>query len=459
MLRWNDVSLFRPIDLREPEVGSLYDVVVVGGGPAGSIAATVLAERGWSVLVLERATFPRFHIGESLLTYMPALFDRLGIGDSLLGADFPVKSGAEFCEGDGTFRRLDFADQGAGRRQTTYQVERSEFDRRLVERARRAGAVVVQEARVHTVLVDEEDRVRGVAYEHRGLERRVSARQVLDASGRAGVISNQWLRARRMNERLKQVALFRHYDRVDERTNPGTEGDIQIGSHDGGWVWAIPIGTGRLSVGAVTTPACVRQGPSAEALFDDHVGRVPRIAQRLTGAAAATGVMRESNFCYYTEALSGSGFLVLGDAGCFVDPIFSAGVFLAVATGARAAELTSEVLSGRAPEADVNEAYARFYKTGYDCYFRLIYAFYEYGFRLNHFLRSTGVRVHPSWVTRLLNGDFWSRKNPLANHLRAIGRYDTFRSFEPLFGCPVYPELEAREPGFPSLQRGDCGSE
>jgi hypothetical protein len=242
------------------------------------------------------------------------------------------------------------------------------------------------------------------------------------------------------------VALFKHFGEVSPATNPGVDGDIQIGNHEDGWLWAIPIRTDKLSVGAVMSPDCASGAASLEAAFDDHVGRVGRIRRRLEGAVPLTELKVESDFCYHTEALAGQGFFVTGDAGCFVDPIFSAGVFLATTTGWQAAETTSLLLRGEISEAEASDLYSRFYKTGYDCYFRLIYAFYENHFKLYQLLKNTGGFVDPIWVTQLLNGDFWSDGNALAQHLRRVRRYDTFAPFEPLFGCPIYPDLDSSEP-------------
>jgi flavin-dependent dehydrogenase len=432
-----------------PQVADRYDVVVIGGGPAGSTSAAVLAERGFSVLVLERLAFPRFHIGESMLTYTAALLDRLGLGDRIRATDFPIKTGAEFCDQQGRSTRVDFTDQGEGRALTTFQVERSEFDSILLQNAVEKGAHVEHEARVNNVETAD-GRIVGVTYTKDNKRRMVSARHVLDASGRAGIITNQHLKSRKMAERLRMVAVFHHFDGVREDTNPGVEGDIQIGSHDDGWVWAIPIRPGKLSVGTVTRPQTLRDASSPEELFAHHVSRIPRIRQRIEGLDG--GELRtESDFSYYSDTVTGPGFFVVGDAGCFIDPIFSAGVYLAVSSGVKAAELTAELLSGNLSEEDAGDQYGRFYKTGYDTYFRLICAFYDHDFKIGRFLKSTGVRVDPVWVARLLGGDFWSAKNALGNHLRALPEYTTFAAYEPLFGCPVYPDIDEQEPQAPSL--------
>jgi hypothetical protein len=273
---------------------------------------------------------------------------------------------------------------------------------------------------------------------------------VLDASGRAGVIANQHLDTRVLNPKLRTVAVFKHFAGVDEEHNPGVRGDIQIGSHSDGWIWAIPIRADKLSVGAVMKPE-ILHGADRERLFEDHVARVPRIRQRLQGATAVTELKAENDFSYYSETVAGDGFLVVGDAGCFVDPIFSAGVFMALATGIRAGETVLDVLAGRRSEPEAREEYTRFYKTGYDAYFRVIYAYYEHECSIGQYLKSTGVWVETEWIARLLSGDYWSRKNPLAEQLRADPRYDTFAPFEFLYGCPVYPELDAAEPEGRSL--------
>lgn len=419
------------------------DVVVIGGGPAGSTSAAALAERGHSVLLLERARFPRFHIGESMLTYTAGLLDQLGLGDAVRGTDFPIKTGAEFSSGDGAYTRVDFTDQGEGRALSTYQVERSHFDTLLMDHAVDRGVRVEYEARVTAVETDG-PRITGVTYVRDGRLHRVRTRLVVDASGRTGVIAKGHLRSRRIAPRLRMVAVFRHFEEVDEATNPGVEGDIQISGHLDGWVWAIPIRPGKLSVGTVMRPESLQGGRPPADVFADHLARAPRISQRVEGARA--GELRtETDFSYYSEQVAGPGFLLAGDAGCFVDPIFSAGVYLAMTTGRKAGELGADVLESRLSEERAAELYSSFYKTGYDCYFRLIYAFYEHDFKLGRFLKSTGVRVDPHWVALLLGGDFWSAKNPLARHLRGVAEYRTFDDFEPWHGCPVYPDIEAGE--------------
>jgi FADH2-dependent halogenase len=431
---------------------SEHDVVVIGGGPGGSSAAQTLAAGGLDVLLLERLRFPRFHIGESMLAYGAVLMRRLGVAADLERIGFPFKWGAEFIQRDGRYQRVDFTEQGGGRRLTTFQVERSEFDDLLLKEAERRGVAVREEAHVSRVLTDDEGRIVGVSYTHEGRPLEARARMVLDASGRAGVITNQHLGARVLNPKLRTVAVFKHFADVDEAKNPGVRGDIQIGSHPDGWIWAIPIRADKLSVGAVTKPETLR-GADRERLFEDHVSRVPRIRQRLEGASAVTELKAENDFSYFSETVAGDGFLVVGDAGCFVDPIFSAGVFMALATGIRAGETTLDVLAGRRPEAEAREEYTRFYKTGYDAYFRVIYAYYDHECSIGQYLKSTGVWVETEWIARVLSGDYWSRKNPLAEQLRADDRYGTFAPFEPLYGCPVYPDLDAAEPEGSSLGR------
>lgn len=426
------------------EINDSYDAVVIGGGPAGATSAIALARRGCSVLLLERARFPRFHIGESMLTYTAELISRLGLAGTLGSTDFPVKTGAEFSDDKGRTTRVDFTDQGAGRVWTTFQVERADFDAILLGHAAATGAQVVQEARVSRIDLDS-GRVVGVSFSAGGLSRSVRARRVVDASGRAGLITQGVLRSRKVPARLRMVAVFRHFDGVDESMNPGVEGDIQIGSHADGWVWAIPIRPAKLSVGTVTRPSILKEAPSTSALFADHLARIPRISQRVAGLTTCSEIRVESDFTYYSEHVAGPGYFVAGDAACFVDPIFSAGVYLAMTTGLRAGELAADVLDGTLSEDQAIDLYSRFYKTGYDTYFRLIYAFYDHDLRLGRFLKSTGVMVAPEWISRLLGGDFWSYKNPLARHLRCVPEYQTFSSFEPLYGCPVYPELEAAE--------------
>jgi FADH2-dependent halogenase len=427
-----------------------WDAIVIGGGPAGSITAQRIAAAGHRVLLLERRTFPRFHIGESMLPYTAGILDQLGVLGQFPPEEYPAKWGAEFCGPTGGFRRVDFTSQGGGRQEKAFQCERAQFDNTLLRNAEAAGTRVLQEARVLGVITDG-DRITGVRYVHDGAEHEARARYVMDASGRAGVISHQHFKARRPNEKLQLVAYYRHYTGVDESTNPGEEGDIQVGHHDDGWLWAIPIHKDVLSIGAVTKAETVR-GSTPEAVFEEHLSRLPRIRCRVENVTDFTEVRGESDYCYYSNMVAGPGWFSVGDAACFVDPVFSAGVYLAVVTGVRAGDSVNQLLAGAsaegASEEEVQTEYSNFYKTGYDCYTRLIYAFYESNFNFGRYVQSLGnlsVKIEGKWIARLLSGDFWSRQNPVAELLRDNRDYDTFQPFPVAYGCPVYPEIDAAE--------------
>ncbi|GAA3749213.1 NAD(P)/FAD-dependent oxidoreductase [Salinactinospora qingdaonensis] len=430
------------------------DVVVIGAGPGGATTAARLAQSGHSVLLLERRTHPRFHIGESLLPPCNAIFEKLGVLERIKEQGYVVKYGAEFSGGKRGDKhgRIPFSEQGEGRHPTTFQTERAHFDRILSEFAQECGAHFIQEAVVQELL-HENGRVVGVRYDHGGGSHTVRSRFVIDAGGRASKVA-QTFGLRRYPESLRMVALYRHFTDMDERYNPGVEGDIQIGGHKDGWVWAIPIWSDTISVGAVMPRDVLRNsGRDREAVFNDHVSRIGRIEQRITGTRPHTPLHVEADYCYYSDTMAGPGWFMVGDAACFFDPIFSGGVFLAMTTAIRAADTTHAILAEPEREEQLQLDYTNFYKTGYDIYARLIHAYYEYDYNLRPFLQSVGMDLAGDglatnkWLVRLVSGDFWSDKNALNLELRKESRWDTFAPFEPVWGCPFYEHLnQAEEP-------------
>ncbi len=348
------------------------------------------------------------------------------------------KHGVELTFPDGSFQRAEFAALPSGLRPLAYNVDRAAFDQLLLDTCAQAGGHVRTGAEV-TRMLFEGERIAGVEYAHAGRRHVARARIVVDASGRAGLLARQ-LKLRKRNARLRRVAIFQQFRDLIPENNPSAEGDLVLSSHDGAWLWGIPLGAGRLSVGVVV-PSAALQGGDPQALFTTHLGLTPRLARRVAGATPVfEGVKIEADYCYHAERLGGPGYLIAGDAGCFVDPMFSGGVYLSVLSGMRAAEVIDDMLDGR-EEVEARVHFERFCKTGYDSYFRLLYAFYSG-------CDGDLARVFDFFpgdfptVLQTLSGDFWGDPDqPVLSFLRERREWDTFEEpFDLALGCPVYPE-------------------
>jgi FADH2-dependent halogenase len=289
-----------------------------------------------------------------------------------------------------------------------------------------------------TELLFSGDRVSGVKFQKDGQEHSVNAKYVIDASGRAGVIA-RGLNLRKTDAHLKMAAVLKHY-RHDEGNNPGVPWDTQIGVHENGWVWAIPIRKDLISIGAMAPAELLRKNDPQQ-VFEAALDRLPRIKQRIDGAEIVRDLSGENNFEYHSDTLAGPGYFIIGDAGCFSDPVFSAGVLLALATGKRAAEETIRIMEGQASEEAAGLVYQNFFKTGYETYYRLIRAVYDnrcpvMGQFITQMFMEEGIPE--KWRVRTLNGDFWTTTNPFTTRLRNEPGWNLFAPYEPQFGCPVY---------------------
>ncbi|MEV0292115.1 NAD(P)/FAD-dependent oxidoreductase [Nocardia sp. NPDC050710] len=419
-----------------------YDAIVIGGGPAGCGYALTLARRGYQVLLLEKVAFPRFHIGESFLPYTTEILEQMGLLDAVMAKPYAFKPGVELTGIGGAVRRIDFGEIGDGRRPWAIQVERAEFDKTLLDAATVEPGVTVLEEAVVTDVDIVDGRAEGVSYTHNDENHHVSARYIVDASGRAGVLVKK-LNLRVSDSRLKMAAVFKHFGNLDESMNPGVEGDTQLGVHEDGWLWGIPLKSDVISIGAVARMS-ILQSDRPEKVFDEHLARIPRIVDRLRGTTVVRELKGERNFEYHTDTLAGPGYFVIGDAGSFTDPVFSGGVLLALATARKAAEMTADTLDGLKKETEAIDLYSAFFKTGYETYYRLICAVYDDRQPvMGQVILDMSADLDPKYHVRLVSGDFWTGDNPLVNRLRAEKNWNLFAPFDLLEECPIYPPSPA----------------
>lgn len=324
-----------------------WDVIVIGGGPAGSSAATTLAKAGRKVLVLEKEKFPRFHVGESLLPYNREVFDELGVWDKIANAGFMRKRGAQFWLGDGTRHvRMNFARGSFTAFSEAFHVERSRFDDILLKHAVSCGAQVREESLVQDIQVT--DHLVNVTYrDSTGARHEVSCAFLIDASGLSNFTANR-AKERTYYSEHKKLAIFGHFSGV-QMPEGEEHGDILVVRRKNSWFWLIPLETNKVSVGLVMDRADF-QSLSMEPteIFQDAVKNTPAVAARFEKATPLTPTHVVTDFSYRNDSLVSDRVIRAGDASGFIDPIFSSGVLLAMTSGLHAARVANDaVLAGK----------------------------------------------------------------------------------------------------------------
>jgi len=320
-----------------------WDAIVIGGGPAGSTAATTLAQSGRKVLVLEKEQFPRFHIGESLLPYNRRIFDDLGVWGKVSSVGFPTKRAAQFIMGNGSRgNRLNFSKGSFTEYPEAMQVERSEFDQILLNHSREAGAEVREQSQVleHRV---EADRVTIKYRAADGSEIEESAPYLIDASGLGNFTANRDS-LRHFYKTHKKLAIFGHFEGVDMPTGE-QEGDILIIRREASWFWMIPLRSGKTSVGLVIDAADFKAtGKTPQEVFDDAVKTTQVVSKRFPAAAMLGKLHVIVDFSYKNERLVSPRLIRVGDASGFIDPMFSSGILLAMESAQQGARAIHQAL-------------------------------------------------------------------------------------------------------------------
>jgi flavin-dependent dehydrogenase len=391
-----------------------FDFAVAGGGPAGSSAAICLRQRGHSVVLLERDIFPRFHIGESLLSTANDAFAVLGIAERIEAAGFPPKWGARLYTHDGKSGRcVDFANARGITKPQTYQVCREKFDRILLERARELGVVVREGCNVTACEFSDDAATLEIASRSDAATRRLCVQAVVDATGRRGLIARKF-NLRIEEPKLANIAIFSHYTNVPRLEGPRPDDIRLVARSDAGWFWIIPISKELTSVGVVVPMALYRRlaNATSEQTLKQTISDTPIVAELMREARREWPVRAEKDFSYSASAYAGDRWILVGDAGSFLDPVFSTGVSIAMESGIEAAAELDRALAKNDFSASRFAAFSRRQRKRFEIFRQFVVGFYSPEFRDIFFNPHPQKLIFRSVVTMLAgnwNAGLWMR--------------------------------------------------
>lgn len=398
-----------------------YDCIVVGGGPAGATCATILAQHNRRVLVLEKSRFPRHHIGESLMPHTYGMFERLGMLKKLEATNFPRKQSVQFVNATGADSQPFYFPRWRNHpSSTTWQVPRDEFDKMMLDNAREHGAEVIEGVKVSRVLFDGERAV-GVKAAVEGESKEFHASVIVDATGESAILSRQ-LGIRSGDAKLKNGAIYGYFKGAlrDEGENAGATIIIHMPDREG-WFWYIPLPDDIASIGVVAPPAYLftGRGDDPQATMLEEIARTPGIARRLEPATQIGKTYVTSDFSQMSAQIAGDGWVLIGDAFGFLDPVYSSGVMLALKSG----EFAADAIHAGLTDGDVSGArlgsFANEFIAGMRSLKNLVYAFYDREFSFGEF-----AKAHPQYkdhLIRLLIGDVFN--DEVAEIFDALGKY------------------------------------
>ena len=434
---------FAPISRNRPRSNAMttakalydFDFAIAGGGPAGTSAAISLGQRGHSVVLFERETFPRFHIGESLLSTANDAFATLGVTKRIEAACFPEKWGARLYTHNGqSGRYVDFANAREVTRPQTYQVCRQEFDRILLERAREVGVDVREGCHVIACEFTPDAAILDVVSRTDGVSSRVRVRALVDATGRAGLIARKF-NLRTEEPRLANVAIYSHYKCVPRLEGQRPDDIRLVARSDAGWFWLIPISKELTSVGVVLPKMLYRRlrNSSSEETLNRTISDTPIVAELMREARREWPVRVEKDFSYSASTYAGHRWILAGDAGSFLDPVFSTGVSIAMESGIEAGAELHRALMRSDFSAPSFKEFSRRQQRRFLRFRRFVVGFYTPQFRDIFFNPQPPRLIFRSVVTILAgkwNASLWTRfLNQLFFNLVWIQkRFDVTRS-------------------------------
>lgn len=393
-----------------------FDCVVLGAGPGGCAAAALVAEQGHSTLLIERDKLPRFHVGESLMPEAYWIFERLGIVHELDQLGFTRKNGVQFVSSSGKESMpFIFADHDDRASNESWHVQRDKLDKLLFDTAFNRGATCIDQTRVLDIEIKKKGQHKVTVQTAEGKEQEIVSKVVIDASGQSSLIANR-LQLKEYYEDLKKSAIWGYFDNAERAggKNPEVTCILHTESKDA-WFWYIPLGDGTVSVGVVgDNDFLLKRGGSPQKTFETEVNNCPGIKRRLRDATQSSmeghkgrfNVAKE--FSYRTKQQSGDGWVLVGDAGGFIDPIYSSGVYLALWSGMKAGEAVAEGLGKNDLSAKQLGNWTKDYEAGVSQIRKLVRAFYNKDFSFAGFMKEHPQ--HSGELTALLTGRVFDGK-------------------------------------------------